>query len=157
MLYTEHRIPTGYKARTIQNPLFLSGYNDLKTQVADVMLYDWKKQKANFDSLANILKEYGHPLETVASARYKGDRGENHRFVAADATGKVLWYKYVGYVAQGGQNHLWLHGFRIKVSSFLRLNPAKQNALVQGDPAHIALVFTEKELKILNDSTVLWN
>jgi hypothetical protein len=72
---------------------------------------------------------------------------------------KVLWVKYVGYSAQSGQNHLYIHGRRIKVSVLLKCTPEQQTALLHNDEGLLAVALQCESdwLKRVDESGTLWN
>jgi len=92
-------------------------------------------------------------LTQVAGLMYDGDRGYNHRLVASNDTGTVIWHKYVGFIAQSGQNHVFIHGMRIKVSMFLRMKKTQQAALLAGDKTRIKAL----GLGHYDEQGTLWN
>ncbi len=119
--------------------------------------YNFERQTKNFKALQRVLVANGTDFLYVASAHYKGDLHTNHRFVACSADGRLMWNKYVAHVAQGGQNHVFVAGMRIKTSIFLGLRPIEQAALLSGNKAIIALTFEPKRMKWLDETDTLWN
>lgn len=91
------------------------------------------------------------------SLHYKGDLHTNHRFVVLTKDNSLLWNKYVGFVAQGGQNHVFVAGRRIKVSCFVKFTPAQQTALLDANEDHLAWVFPKNKLARFNEDKTLWN
>ena len=130
-----NRFHTGCRNKTIPNPASCHyARRDPEAVVYEgpVSAYDFKKQEQNRQKLEAVLRRNGTHLSVIASARYKGDRGENTRFAAASADGKLMWYKYVGFSAQGGQNHVFVCGMRIKLSTFLKMSEEDQSLLLTG-------------------------
>lgn len=165
------RFATGIRQVTIPNPAALystpaSGRwgtprpDNARTFEGLCSQYDFEKQTDNFKRLQAVLRENGTDFLYVASAHYRGDLHTNHRFVACAADGSLLWNKYVGFVAQSGQNHVYVGGMRIKVSIFLGLTKAQQSALLSGSMHRIAQVFDTKwpgGIHGLNEDKTLWN
>lgn len=150
------RIPTGYKGRTIPNPQFLS-YLATETYQGPAADYNFRKQTANKDKLVAALAQHGIQFTEVSSLIYTGDRGYNQRFVVMTTHPAVMWYKYVGFIAQSGQNHLFIHGRRIKVSLFLGLREEEQAALVSGSESEIKYYFSGKKLELLDEAGQFWH
>jgi len=152
------RISIGIRNKTIPNPA-LEYKHDKEATVfqGKVANYNFKKQRDNFLKLQAVLAANGTTLDTITSARYVGDRGENTRFVAVSADGKLMWYKYVGFIAQSGQNHVFVCGMRIKLSYFLEMAENEQRALLSGDKLWACLVLGDDRMKRLDEDGTLWN
>ncbi len=164
------RFRTGVRNTTIVNPAWLHENFDSNEYGAIRCMgttaetfqglcsdYDFRLQTKNFKALQEILKRNGTDFLYVAAARYMGDV-RNHRFVACSADGSLVWNKYVGYIAQGGQNHIYVSGMRIKVSVFLGLSDYKQDALLSGSKLMRMSAFgTQFNFKTLDESADLWN
>jgi hypothetical protein len=152
------RISIGIRSKTIPNPA-LEYKSDKKATVfqGKVANYNFKKQQENFLKLQAVLAANGTTLDTITSARYVGDRGENTKFVAVSADGKLMWYKYVGFIAQSGQNHVFVCGMRIKLSYFLEMAENEQRALLSGDKMWAWLVLGNDRVKRLDEDGTLWN
>jgi hypothetical protein len=163
------RFATGIRQVTIPNPAWLHrstneyGWfgrrrvGEAKTFEGLCSDYDFKKQTENYNRLRAVLLENGTDFLYVASAQYRGDLHTNHRFVACAADGSLLWHKYVGFVAQGGQNHVFVGGMRIKVSIFLKLTKAEQRALLSNSKSAIDAHFDAKKRRWVNEDKQLWN
>jgi hypothetical protein len=148
--------------RSIPNPAVLGhrfkGYTDARQFQGRVEDYDFERQATNFANLEKVLVANGTKFGLVAAAHYKGDLHTNHRFVAAAEDGSLFWYKYVAHVAQGGQNHVYVAGMRVKVSLFLGLPAHQQKALLSNSVSKIAASgLTEERLKFLNEINDLWS
>jgi hypothetical protein len=130
-----NRIPTGVRNTTIPNPVVvaLREYSNVTSFEGSVAKYRFERQAVNFSNLQGVLRYHNKDFDQVAAVHYKGDLGINHRFVVTTRDGSLLWYKYVGFAAQSGQNHVFVAGMRIKVSRFLGYSPAMQGALLRGD------------------------
>lgn len=152
-----HRFRTGYKNTTIPNPARLNNYLGMRNFEGDVVGYNFEKQADNFRQLQEVLNPNGIHFTTIASTHYTGDCHTNHRFVVLTDNPAVIWVKYVGYAAQGGQNHLYIHGRRIKVSVLLRCTPEQQTALLHNNERQLAYEFTPDRLRLINESGTLWN
>lgn len=151
------RIATGFRRTTVPNPAVLfNGAEDSVVFQGPVAEYDFLKQTDNFISLQAVLMRNGDEFTQIASAKYKGDLHINHRFDVLTKSGKVLWHKYVGHAAQSGQNHIFIHGRRLKISMFLKLDPDQQDCLVQNDEFMIPHLFTPAKLRSLDESGGLW-
>ena len=151
------RIHTGVRGVTIPNPAIWAAqrYREVTSFEGDVRNYCFERQAVNFSNLQGVLRYHNKDFDQVAAAHYKGDLHRNHRFVVTTRDGSLLWYKYVGFVAQGGQNHVFVAGMRVKVSRFLGYSPAMQGALLRGD---IDLVKASNEWEPHHDETgSLWN
>jgi len=121
--------------------------------------YNFRLQMGNYLALRCILRRNGTDFLYVAAARYMGDQ-RNHRFVACVKDGSLLWNKYVAYSAQGGQNHVYVSGMRIKTSIFLTLTDHEQDALLSNSKSKIEKAFGSNHvarLKFLNEADQLWN
>lgn len=162
------RFATGIRQVTIPNPAALysrpaSGRwgsprpDNARTFEGLCSEYNFEKQTDNFKRLQAVLRANGTDFLYVASAHYRGDLHTNHRFVACAADGSLLWHKYVGFVAQGGQNHVFVGGMRIKVSIFLKLRADEQRALLSNSRSLIAATFETKKLRWMNEDKTLWN
>jgi len=152
-----NRIPTGLRNTTIPNPVDLKGKRGYRNAYqGSVDGYDFLKQRQNFEDLQARLAESGEMLVEVAGVMYDGDNGYNHRFVATNKSGTIVWHKYVGYAAQSGQNHVFIHGRRIKVSVFLKLGLGERHALISGKEDFINKVFTKKRMSFLDEAGSLW-
>lgn len=114
--------------------------------------YDFAKQKKNFDTLSEVLSCNGDWMTFVAAAHFKGDLHINHRFDVLTESGNLIWHKYVGYVAQSGQNHVFVGGMAIKLSVFLALNSTEQRTLLSGSKLWINLIFPQERIKYLDES-----
>jgi len=152
------RFYTGVRQVTVPNPAHLHR-NDPTARTFEGLCseYNFEKQTENFQRLQEVLIENGTRFLYVASAHYKGDLHTNHRFDAVAENGSLLWHKYVGHVAQGGQNHVFVGGMRIKVSIFLERTKAEQRALLSGERLLINLVFDESRMRFMNEDKTLWN
>lgn len=155
------RFYTGCRNRTIMNPALLyrgdSGSSwSFEGRVED---YNFEKQTRNFNRLQEVLEENGTKLLYVAASHSPGDRGINHRFAAVAEDGSLLWYKYVAYVAQGGQNHVFVAGYRLSLSLFLALSPKKQTALLSNSKSAIKKAFSYDPgvLNRWDDTAKLWS
>lgn len=150
------RIRTGYKNRTIPNPnrVPFGTYEDPNDKYQGLVEgYDFRHQNSNYLKLKKALKKFGVSFTKVTGMTSKGDTGRNHRFIVLTDNKAILWYKYVGYAAQSGQNHLYLHGRRVKVSCFLNAETEVQRALVTNViPAKLAT-----KVEYLDESGTLWN
>lgn len=152
-----NRIRTGFKDRTIPNPSTLSYSGLREVYEGPVSGYDFKKQKANFVKLENALFDAGVQFTEVSGIVYDGDCGYNHRFVVLTNRENVLWYKYVGYAAQGGQNHMFIHGCRIKVSIFLSESADVRRALLDNRLDDVDRLTKPGHLDYINESKDLWS
>ena len=152
------RFHTGIRNTTVPNPavIYQNG-GKTRTFAGKVEDYDFKRQTKNYLALKKVLENCGKKFSYVAAAQYGGDLHTNHRFDVLTEDGSVLWHKYVGFAAQSGQNHLFMHGMRIKVSRFLSLEEPRQRALLSGSGIWIGLVFTPKELDYINEADKLWD
>ena len=164
------RFRTGVRNTTIVNPAWLhKNFNDnehgaircltqpVTTFEGQCSDYNFRQQTKNFKALQAVLKRNGTDFLYVAAASYTGDV-KNHRFVACSADGSLLWNKYVGYIAQGGQNHVYVSGMRIKVSVFLSQPEYKQNALLSNSKLMLMSAFgTNFDFKTLDESSDLWS
>ena len=152
------RFRTGVRDTTIPCPASLHrGEPGAKVFRGPSVTYNFEKQTENYLKLRRVLMTYGKDFNQVSSAHYRGDLHTNHRFVVTTVDGSLLWNKYVGFVAQGGQNHVYVAGRRIKVSNFLGLKPAEQRALLSGKEDEIAAVFSVTQLRYLDEARALWN
>lgn len=164
------RFFTGVRNTTIPNPAWLHDNfesnefgrlrrqgNIAKTFQGLCSDYNFKKQTRNFLRLRKVLLENDTDFLYVAAAKYSGDLHTNHRFVACAADGSLLWNKYVGFVAQGGQNHVYVAGMRIKVSVFLSLRNYEQRALLSGSRKTILVKVDPSKLWSLDEADDLWN
>jgi hypothetical protein len=147
------RFYTGIRNTTIPNPAVL--YSGARTFQGLCSDYDFERQTDNFNALRQVLLANGTDFLYVAAAHYKGDLHTNHRFVACSADGRLMWNKYVAHVAQGGQNHVFVNGMRIKVSVFLRRTPVEQTALLTG--RNVNQIFDAGLLGYLDEAGELWN
>jgi hypothetical protein len=152
------RFYTGIRKTTIPNPAWLHSC-DGKTFEGLCSEYDFSRQKDNYDQLRLILQRNGTDFLYVAAAKFEGDLHTNHRFVATAADGSLVWNKYVAYVAQGAQNHVYVGGMRIKTSMFLHQQPHRQDALLTGSRSKIELAFKDSpgQLKYIDETDTLWN
>jgi len=152
------RFETGYRQVTIPNPAYLRR-NDLTARTYEGLCsdYDFEKQTTNFQRLREVLRKNGTDFLYVASAHYRGDLHTNHRFVACAADGSLLWNKYVAFVAQGGQNHVFVGGMRIKVSVFLKLTPDEQRALLSNSRSAIDAHFDAAKKRWIDEGKRFWN
>jgi ABC-type nitrate/sulfonate/bicarbonate transport system substrate-binding protein len=111
-------------------------------------------QQKNFDMLQLALSRNGLKFTFVSAATYPGSpaydkRAANSydsdgtclqtvdltRFVVVAASGSqpaMVWEKYEGLAAGGGQNHVYVGGRKIKTQAFLSLSPEQQDRLIQG-------------------------
>lgn len=153
------RFKTGVRSVTIPNPAWLHRNTpDAKVFEGLCSDYNFDRQGMNFIRLQEVLERNGTNFLYVAAAKYQGDLHTNHRFVACAADGSLLWNKYVAHVAQGGQNHVYVGGIRIKVSVFLGLHDFQQDALLSWSQRRIAIAFRhEIRLRYLDESRDLWN
>ncbi len=152
------RFATGIRQVTIPNPAYIHRNNPTAhTYEGLCSNYDFEKQTDNFKRLQAVLRENGTDFLFVAAAHYRGDLHTNHRFVACSADGSLLWDKYVGFVAQGGQNHVFVGGMRVKVSIFLRLSKDEQRALLSNSRSAIDALFDAAKLRWVNEDKTLWN
>lgn len=159
------RFATGYLSRTIPNPARTIDYRHsvgdpgVSTFEGCVEDYDFEKQTDNFNRLQAVLAANGTRFLYVAASHSPGDRGVNHRFAACAENGSLMWYKYVSYVAQGGQNHVFVARKRISTSAFLALNAQQQAALLLDSRSAIRDAFQHQPtlLKQLDDTRKLWS
>ena len=159
------RIHIGYKDRTIPRPALLANTsthfgdfrNSREVYQGPVSGYNFRKQTANKDKLVEELAPHGVHFTEVSGLLYDGDRGYNQRFLVLTNHPKVMWYKYVGFIAQSGQNHLFIHGRRIKVSLFLSLTDDEQAALLSGSESEIKYYFSGKKLEYLDEAGRYWH
>lgn len=163
------RFATGVRNTTVVNPAWLhrthtsNEYGRLRDFSVPVDTfeglcseYDFGLQSRNFKALQDVLHRHGTDFLYVAAARYKGNV-RNHRFVACSADGSLVWNKYVGFAAQGGQNHVYVAGMRIKVSVFLGLKKTEQNALLSGSKRKIDSAIGSRKIGWMNEDGELWN
>lgn len=152
------RFYTGVRNTTIPNPAALERNNPTaRTFEGLCSEYDFEKQTENYHRLREVLRTNGTDFLYIASAHYRGDLHTNHRFVACSADGRLLWNKYVAFVAQGGQNHVYVAGMRIKVSVFLKLKSYEQRALLSGSRSTILAKMDPAKMRYLNEAGDLWN
>jgi hypothetical protein len=151
------RIRTGYRETTVPNPANLfSGIDTAETFQGDASKYNFLKQTQNFKVLQSILERNGDGFTKISAAKYKGDLHINHRFDVLTESGKILWHKYVGHAAQSGQNHIFIHGRRLKISVFMKLDPDQQDCLVRNDEFMIGKMFTPAKLQNIDEAGGLW-
>jgi len=161
------RFHTGIRNTTIPNPAHLHRTDvgckhrhfgtTAETFEGLCVDYNFRLQMENYLDLRRILRRNGTDFLYVAAARYEGDQ-RNHRFVACVKNGSLLWNKYVAYSAQGGQNHVYVAGMRIKVSLFLTLIDHQQDALLSNSQKKIDKAFGPNyDFKFLDESKQLWN
>jgi hypothetical protein len=152
------RFHVGIRQVTIPNPAHLHRNNPAARTFQGLCSdYNFEKQTENYIRLRNVLRDSGTDFLYVASSHSRGDLHTNHRFVACSTDGSLLWNKYVAFVAQGGQNHVYVGGMRIKVSTFLGLQQHEQRALLGGHRSIIELTMDPKRMKYLNEDKTLWN
>ena len=157
------RILVGRGNKTIPNPAILFADKDAVVYEGPVSGYDFKRQKKNYEKLEAILNSYGSTLEHIASARYKGSRGENTRFIVSTSDKRLMWYKYVGHSELSGQNHVFIAGMRIKLSIFIKdggwlsLTTRERDALMTGDRLFVKLILSEKRVRWLDEINQLWS
>lgn len=159
------RIRTGYKDRTIPNPAGLAGQstwfgefrNSREVFQGPAEKYNFRKQAENFIKLKNVLERNGIKFTLASGLLYDGDRGYNQRFVVLTDKPGILWYKYVGFIAQSGQNHIFIHGKRIKVSYFLAQPPGVQDALLHNDMDEVDRLVKPGHVKWLDEAGAYWN
>lgn len=152
------RFATGIRQVTIPNPAALNR-NSGTGRVFEGLCsdYDFEKQTTNYRRLREVLRANGTDFLYVASSHQRGDLHTNHRFVACAADGSLLWNKYVAFVAQGGQNHVYVGGMRIKVSIFLKLKADEQRALLSNSRSAIDAMFDTAKVRWVNEDKQLWN
>lgn len=152
------RFAVPFAKRTIANPAQnVEGSAVVRKYEGLAADYDFERQTANFKALKEVLEANGDQFQHVASLHYLGDVHTNHKFVATTQSGNLMWYKYVGFAAQSGQNHVFVSGYRIKVTVFLNLKPEEQRVLLSGTKAWIMLCFSDEQLKYMDESETLWN
>ena len=124
-------IPTGApNGAKITNPAHMfRGAQNCTIFEGSVNSYSWKHQLDNYTRIQEDLKRNGTELLVVASANYPAERGRLTCFVSMSEDGKVVWYKYEGYVPGGGQNHIYIKGRKMKLTTFLDMKVEDQDAL----------------------------
>ncbi len=158
-----NRLIVTESGRSVPNPAVVcvtgNGYENATQFEGHCDDYNFERQAINFSNLQKVLVANGTKFGPIASAHYKGDLHTNHRFVAAAEDGSLFWYKYVAYVAQGGQNHVYVAGRRIKVSVFLNLPDYKQTALLSNSKLMLMSAFGSQlqQLNWLDEIDQLWS
>jgi hypothetical protein len=160
-MYYPIRFQTGVKSTTVPNPAVryaaANRAGTARTYQGPVDDYNFERQADNFRRLREVLQADCRDFQNVHAAHYRGDLHTNHRFVVTTNDDSLLWHKYVGFVAQSGQNHVFVAGRRIKVSRFLELQPHQQRVLLSGTEFIIKSVFDATHLKLLDEAGTLWN
>ncbi len=125
----QERFRTGVRNTTVPNPALMSELSGAQVYSGLASQYDFLKQKENHQRLRACLQRAGLDFTLAHAVTFQSDTGwcyENsircHRFVVETTDPGVLWYKYVAGHPGSGQNHLFVHGRRIKVSQFVSTN-----------------------------------
>jgi hypothetical protein len=136
------RFHTGIRNTTIPNPAALYRFSRDAVSVFEgrVEDYDFKQQYSNFFKLQAVLRTNGTKLGPIAVATYVGDGGYSNnwkprnltRFVSCSEDGRLMWEKYEGSSAGGGQNYVFVCGMKIKLSDFLVFSAKVQRDLLRG-------------------------
>lgn len=146
----EKRIRTGVRNTTILDPSTFDGggygrdwFKSRKVKIEhysghpDDGFHLGTIQENHYKTLSDILARNNLEFEYLGVARYQGEPAYNSptgnrptmvRF-AMTAPGFV-WEKYEGITAGGGRNTVYVAGKAMKLTTFLRLPPKKQDALL---------------------------
>jgi len=132
-----NRVTTGVRQVTVPAP------GGVWTRIGSK--YPWHKQLANYQGIEAALNRNGHKLTQIASSTYKGtpaytvrdrwNKTVNLTSFVAIAPGVLVWQKYEGETAGGGQNYIYVGGEKIKTTWFLSLSPKKQDQMIDGTSA----------------------
>lgn len=91
-------------------------------------------QRRNYAQLAGTLEPHGIRLDHVWVGQFQGgDDTRRITWLACDDARTVFWYKTESYGPGTGQNHVYIHGQRIKLTEWLSMLPARQLAMLRGD------------------------
>lgn len=133
------RIATGVRQTTIPAP------GDQKMRKLSQKVMDttpWGGQFSNFQQLRTILARNGLAFKTIGIyVNEKGtpaytarDRSKNVTLITylLVCPGHMVWYKYEGYTAGGGQNHVFVANRKIKLTAFLEFSDDEQDRLLMG-------------------------
>jgi hypothetical protein len=137
------RFATGIRKTTIPNPAVTFRNNpDATIYRGSPGLFDWRKQKLNYERLRAVLQSNGDDLLQVFAVRWPANewaygRTEFTRFVCTTASGALLWEKYENGSAGAGQNYVYVAQRRFLLSSFLGYTHAQQVLLLRGDRAEL--------------------
>ena len=92
------------------------------------------KQRRNYGDLAATLEPHGIRLEHVWAGQFAGnDGGRRMTWLACDEARTVFWHKAESPGAGTGHNHVYIHGQRMKLTTWLAMPLANQLAVLRGD------------------------
>jgi len=142
------RIRTGMGNVTVPNPYHASDsksayYGDdqkwINLYMGDPEQYQFisKMQRANYEKLKAVLAAAGLKFDQFYAGTYLGTGGYNNPkgsaklenivgVVGNSETPTLVWHKYEGAVAGGGQNHVYVGNAKYKLTDFLAAKPAWQ-------------------------------
>lgn len=129
------RVATGVRKTTVALPDEKNGFVRINKNTP------WNYQEDNFDSLQAILARNGKSLTRVSmytntrarphyQANRSGGRTVNLTSFVALCTDTLVWHKYEGQTAGGGQNTIYVGGEKMQLTRFLRLQKARQDKLI---------------------------
>ena len=132
------RVATGVRKTTVALPDEKNGFVRINKNTP------WNYQHENFDDIQEILARHGKRLTRVSmytdtdgiphyqdiGGRRAGRKVNLTSFVAL-CTDTLVWQKYEGRCAGGGQNTVYVGGEKMKLTTFLDLSKAKQDKLIR--------------------------
>ncbi len=104
--------------------------------VGEILHHDFGRQTENFQGIAKALLRNGFKFTEmvirVVPAKFKRNQGSNAKFVTFRAISEPLvWHKYESGSYGAGQNHVIIHGRKIKTTDFLRWDEKVQDDILQ--------------------------
>ena len=140
---TENRIATGVGKTTVFDPSSTGGKNSYSGDPTGKHIGNI--QERNFEALSVALNRNGIKFDYLGWNAHEGQADYLNRGTAGRnqtpllttfvMTGPgVVWEKYEGYAAGGGRNTIYVGGYKMATTAFLRLTPKKQDHLLNLKP-----------------------
>lgn len=141
---------TGYVQKTEPEPRIATGVRETTVPVpGDGVMrklkpdFDWGGQFKNFTKLNAILARNGLAFTKVArhinpnatpayTVRDRHNKTCTLITYLAVCAGHIVWYKYEGECAGGGQNHVFVNNVKMKLTCFLAKSDHEQDELLMG-------------------------
>lgn len=95
------------------------------------------KQRRNYAELAATLAPHGIRLDHVWAGQFSGDHDQRRMtWLACDEARTVFWHKAESPGMGTGHNHVYIHGRRMKLTTWLAMPLGDQLAVLRGDDRH---------------------
>lgn len=108
--------------KKVSNPYYKGTTNQFYGKVDD---FDFGHQLKNYNELCEKLKQINVMFDEIYASSIERKVHDSIQygttFIATTSTPRIYWYKYESKAIGSGGNHMFIDGFKYKVTDFLKI------------------------------------